>query len=77
MIMEQCNLKQMKNVRGKLLEPLSIDGRCIRCYTCIESCPNNCLRVDKEHFIHNYVKCTHCGVCQDSCPKNALTINWE
>lgn len=59
-------------------QPIQIDDeKCEKCYTCIETCPNNCLRVDKGYIIHNYVMCAKCEVCMDVCPNNALKVVLE
>ena len=50
------------------------DKKCKRCYTCIRSCQNQALTLEKGIFMHNAYSCAYCYECVDACPNKSLTI---
>lgn len=46
--------------------------RCIDCGTCLETCPNGCLRHSPQGILINRDCCQGCGACADACPANAM-----
>jgi pyruvate formate lyase activating enzyme len=50
---------------------------CVLCGKCIESCPENALRIDKDEINRNENKCVLCKRCLEICPNNALEIIGE
>ncbi len=51
-------------------------GFCIQCGTCIDSCPNNAIKMensDKKISIISEL-CTDDGICTQACPTDALTL---
>jgi len=51
------------------------EEKCIKCYKCVESCPNKAIYVDEYPRI-NYNLCRGCEVCQKVCEVNAIKC-WE
>jgi NAD-dependent dihydropyrimidine dehydrogenase PreA subunit len=54
--------------------------KCIRCGTCVETCPKDVLRRDKETrrpVIRHQEDCQICHLCLVYCPKDAITITPE
>lgn len=63
---------------GRLYLHITINNsKCKQCYTCIECCPTNALKLDKGHFTHNTKLCAYDEVCQDVCPEQAFRITEE
>jgi len=55
-------------------------NKCLNCYRCIDSCPENALskketKNDDIVIDIDYDKCNNCGVCVDVCPKDALVFD--
>jgi pyruvate formate lyase activating enzyme len=45
--------------------------RCIRCGQCVESCPEQALRLEPEGVAFSGPPCTHCFTCTEICPCEA------
>ncbi|NIR13214.1 MAG: hypothetical protein GWN86_04380, partial [Desulfobacterales bacterium] len=45
---------------------------CDQCKACIESCPNDALRLFDDKVIHIPVHCEFCGICVSACPTRAI-----
>ncbi len=69
--------KPTKQVQHSSLKPHVIDGRCTNCGCCIEICPVNAIRKDKNHAFIDKVKCIGCGECLCACKFDAIFINWN
>jgi len=48
--------------------------KCIQCFRCIKSCPENALSQVNHHLKINFNSCTACGNCIPECPEDALKI---
>ncbi len=50
---------------------------CISCGTCVNYCPRDVLRMDKNHYPYMKYRddCWYCDVCTFVCPKGALKLN--
>lgn len=49
--------------------------KCVKCGTCVKSCPEKALTLDQDSGISIYKrKCTLCEKCVEACPENALEI---
>ena len=46
--------------------------KCIGCKTCVETCKQNALSLDKEGLHIDREKCISCGECVEACPSTAL-----
>ena len=51
-----------------------IGHKCIGCKTCIETCKQGALKLDKKGMHINRDKCTSCGDCVEECPSTALSM---
>ena len=51
------------------ISPYINHKKCIRCQTCIQHCPVNC--IDNKYNI-DYTRCIGCFCCSELCPKNAI-----
>src|SRR5512145_2721190 len=40
---------------------------CKGCGKCLEVCPNNAIRTDKDKHRIDYSLCNSCGICSDNC----------
>jgi uncharacterized Fe-S center protein len=64
------NTKRSIHVNG---QP-SCTGECTLCGTCVEICPVDAVKIDKEKVVFDYnFGCWGCGVCAEHCPENTLT----
>jgi len=64
------NTKKSIHVNG---QP-SCTGECTLCGTCVEMCPVDAVKIEKEKVVFDYnFGCWGCGVCAEHCPDNALT----
>jgi pyruvate formate lyase activating enzyme len=48
--------------------------RCLRCRSCVENCPFNCLSLIDNDLVINRGHCDACGKCVDACPSGALEL---
>ncbi len=48
--------------------------RCIGCNTCLEACPNDCLRRGENGLLIERTRCQGCGTCAQACPAGALEL---
>lgn len=62
---------------------ISDKSKCSGCYSCMNICPKNCIKmkIDKEGFWYPEVdkeKCINCGLCEKRCPiLNDMSIDNE
>jgi len=57
-----------------MIEKISIDyALCNRCKRCIEICPRDCFRIEKDQLQFDGRYCHDCGHCISICPKSALS----
>jgi len=54
-----------------------ISHKCIGCKTCIETCKQGALKLDKKGMHINRDKCISCGECVEECPSTALSMFGE
>lgn len=52
----------------KKAEGYFITDNCIRCRSCLEVCPQDCIRQDSIPFQIEQEHCLHCGNCMKACP---------
>ena len=69
-------LEAFKVVRSPLKRsgwvPVIDDETCDVCKACIESCPNDALRLFDEKVVHIPAHCEFCGICVSACPTRAI-----
>lgn len=49
--------------------------KCLKCMSCVRSCPKGCISLYESTIKINFDRCTHCDACVKACPANALTKN--
>lgn len=57
-----------------------IGSRCIGCRTCLETCPQDALRLSETGIDIDRRRCDGCGLCVEECPSTALEqlgTRWE
>ena len=69
-------LEAFKTVRSPLKRsgwmPVIDDETCDVCKACIESCPNDALRLFDDKVVHIPAHCEFCGICVSACPTRAI-----
>ncbi|MHA1437317.1 MAG: glycyl-radical enzyme activating protein [Promethearchaeota archaeon] len=53
------------------------EHKCIGCLTCIETCKQKALKLDKKGMHIDRNKCKSCGECVEECPSTALKLLGE
>jgi len=56
----------------KKAEGYFITDSCIGCGSCVEVCPQGCIRQDSIPFQIEQEHCLHCGNCMTACPVGAV-----
>jgi pyruvate formate lyase activating enzyme len=51
-----------------------LENKCIRCGTCIKTCPLRCLSKTEQGIAINRETCNGCAECVEACPANALEL---
>ncbi len=59
------------------LEILYSVNKCIRCGSCIKSCPQHAIRFTGEQIEIDRSRCVHCGTCAENCYTDALRTAGE
>jgi benzoyl-CoA 2,3-dioxygenase component A len=61
-------MEQLTHVRQHLIDPAA----CIRCNTCLESCPVTAISFDGSNYLVDAGVCDGCGNCKPDCPTGAI-----
>lgn len=61
-------MEQLIHVRQHLIDPAA----CIRCNTCLESCPVTAISFDGSNYLVDAATCDGCGNCKPDCPTGAI-----
>ncbi len=48
--------------------------RCLGCETCLEACPEGCLKRTEAGLIIDRQRCNGCGECAEACPAGAIEL---
>lgn len=56
------------------VEPLILPEKCAGCSVCIESCPAEAIKLEKNRAIIDKTKCIRCYCCHELCPKGAVML---
>jgi uncharacterized protein (DUF362 family)/ferredoxin len=73
---------RVSSVLKRLLypRPVIIEGRCVRCGTCVEVCPTDPKALSYKTGgretppVYEYKRCIRCFCCQEICPESAIVI---
>lgn len=74
-----CNLHcawchNPESISGKI-EKMYAPAKCIRCGTCVETCPESALTMDEDGITTNPDRCSLCGKCAEVCPTKAIEMS--
>ncbi len=69
----QCGWCQNPETQQRMPEILYDARQCIRCCSCVDSCRDTAVDLEKEYII-NREQCTLCLKCVDECPSGALQV---
>ncbi|MFH0831334.1 MAG: 4Fe-4S binding protein [archaeon] len=69
----------IKNKTGswRVFKPLVLKNRCAGCGTCVNYCPDCCIRMKNKKAAIDYDYCKGCGICAKECPAKAIIIQRE
>ena len=56
-------------------EKMYSPAKCIKCGSCVESCPENAIALESEGIVTNFNLCVVCGKCADVCPTKAIEMS--
>lgn len=79
-ILEGGTSLKFKTGNWRSKRPIHIMEKCIHCFICWISCPDDAIVVDKENGKFkeiNYEYCKGCGICAYECPKKAIEMKEE
>ncbi|MGY5853727.1 MAG: hydrogenase iron-sulfur subunit [Candidatus Thorarchaeota archaeon] len=69
-------LEAFKAIRSPLKRsgwiPVIDEETCDVCKACIETCPNDALRLFEDRVVHIPAHCEFCGICVSACPTRAI-----
>ncbi|MGY5874157.1 MAG: hydrogenase iron-sulfur subunit [Candidatus Thorarchaeota archaeon] len=69
-------LEAFKTIRSPLKRsgwiPVIDEETCDVCKACIETCPNDALRLFDDRVVHIPAHCEFCGICVSACPTRAI-----
>lgn len=54
--------------------PCEDEDNCIKCASCINTCPNKAITIKRGRLIFDYAKCIACFCCQEVCNEAAIKI---
>lgn len=60
--------------KGVKFWPLIDEDTCTECQLCAQSCPTNCITINKEVSKIDYKKCISCFCCFEVCPYKAISV---
>lgn len=69
----------IKNKTGswRVLKPRVLKDKCEGCGTCMQFCPDACIKIKTEKAEINYDYCKGCGICARECPAKAIIMEKE
>ncbi|MCS7181142.1 MAG: 4Fe-4S binding protein [bacterium] len=79
-ILEGGSSLKFKTGNWRNKRPVRIPEKCINCFICWISCPDDAIIVDAEKgkwSSFNYDYCKGCGICAYECPKKAIEMKEE
>ncbi|MCM8785542.1 MAG: 4Fe-4S binding protein [Candidatus Omnitrophica bacterium] len=79
-ILEGGSSLKFKTGNWRIKRPVHIPEKCINCFICWISCPDDAIIVDPEKgkwSNFNYDYCKGCGICAYECPKKAIEMKEE
>jgi len=50
------------------------DDTCNSCFTCVDRCNVNAIKIDKERTVISREKCIGCGLCVSTCPTESISM---
>ena len=74
-----CNLRcawchNPESISGSV-EKMYAPAKCIKCGTCVASCPEHAIALTSEGIVTDAERCKLCGECADVCPTKAIEMS--
>ena len=67
------NTPLRKTGNWRIFKPVWDYDECIRCMTCVTSCPDSCIAIGEDGFPYtDYENCKGCLLCVEECPAKAI-----
>lgn len=68
----------MAKTRPRKIAIVDIDSyRCIGCGVCVQSCPNDVIRMKRgKAYIAYQYDCSACFACEVDCPREAVSLGF-
>jgi pyruvate ferredoxin oxidoreductase delta subunit len=72
-ITEPGSTLRCKTGAWRVFRPKLIKEKCIKCYKCWQSCPDNAIKINEKGEISiDYDYCKGCMICVKECPAKAI-----
>lgn len=65
-------LKMVDNAPETVWAAFQVSDECVGCGICTRVCPAGCVRLEKQHAVHDPERCQACYACVHACPKMAV-----
>lgn len=73
-----ANTPLRKTGNWRVFKPVWNYDACVKCMTCVASCPEGCIGVNEEGFPYvDYDNCKGCLICSEGCPTAAIGVERE
>ncbi len=67
------NTPLRKTGNWRIFKPVWDYDKCIKCMTCVSSCPDSCIAVNEDGFPYtDYNNCKGCLICIEECPAKGI-----
>ena len=67
-------LSELKTGEWRVERPVVTRPKCVKCGTCWQYCPTQCIVERHTWFEANLEICKGCGICAEECPNNAIVM---
>jgi len=58
----------------RVMKPVIDYGKCVKCWLCVQYCPEGVISKSGEGPVIDYRFCKGCGVCANECPRGAIRM---
>jgi len=67
---------EVKTGSWRTFKPL-VTVKCIGCGTCVQFCPEGCIKIENKKAVIDYDYCKGCLICISECPVKAIESERE
>jgi pyruvate ferredoxin oxidoreductase delta subunit len=67
---------EVKTGSWRTFKPV-VTVKCIGCGTCVQFCPEGCIKIDNKKAVIDYDYCKGCLICITECPVKAIKSETE